>query len=101
MKAKTVFVNAVMGLTPHFADGSRALYEELSKNTMSRKKFGGGDTLQEFKNLCPGLYLSVLDDPSYYFFTGGGTVLKAIEQGSPYGLKPVIALMESKERLGA
>lgn len=100
MKAKTVFVNAVMGLTPHFADGSRALYEELSKNTMSRKKFGGGDTLQEFKNLCPGLYLSVLDDPSYYFFTGGGTVLKAIEQGSPYGLKPVIALMESKERLG-
>ena len=21
--------------------------------------YGGGDTLQEFKNLCPGLYLSV------------------------------------------
>jgi phosphoglycerate kinase len=62
--------------------------------------FGGGDTLQEFKKLCPGLYLSVLDDDQYYFFTGGGTVLKAIEQGSPYGLKPVLALMENKERSG-
>lgn len=100
LNAKTIFVNAVMGLTPQFPDGSRALYEELSKNTTARKMFGGGDTLQEFKNLCPGLYLSVLDNEQYYFFTGGGTVLKAIEQGSPYGLKPVQALMESKERLG-
>ena len=62
--------------------------------------FGGGDTLQELKKLCPGTYLSVLDDPEYYFFTGGGTVLKAIEQGSPYGLKPVEALIENKERAG-
>jgi len=36
--------------------------------------YGGGDTLQEFKNLCPGLYLSILDSNRYYFFTGGGTV---------------------------
>jgi phosphoglycerate kinase len=100
LRAKTIFVNAVMGLTPQFPDGSRALYEELSKNTSARKLFGGGDTIQEFKNLCPGLYLSVLDNPEYYFFTGGGTVLKAIEQGSPYGLKSVQALMENKERLG-
>jgi phosphoglycerate kinase len=100
LSARTIFVNAVMGLTPQFPDGSRALYEALSKNTTARKMFGGGDTLQEFKNLCPGLYLSVLDDEQYYFFTGGGTVLKAIEQGSPYGLQPVQALMESKERLG-
>jgi phosphoglycerate kinase len=57
--------------------------------------YGGGDTLQEFKNLCPGLYLSVLDNTQYYFFTGGGTVLTAIEQGSPYGLKPVQALMKT------
>ena len=35
-------------------------------------------------NLLPGLYLSVMDNASYYFFTGGGTVLTAIEQGSPY-----------------
>jgi phosphoglycerate kinase len=100
VRAKTIFVNAVMGLTPQFPDGSRVLYEALNKNTTARKMFGGGDTLQEFKNLCPGLYLSVLDNEQYYFFTGGGTVLKAIEQGSPYGLKPVQALMESKERLG-
>ena len=96
--AKTIFVNAVMGLTPQFPDGSKALYEELSKNESGKKMFGGGDTLQEFKNLCPGTYLSVLDDPQYYFFTGGGTVLKAIQQGSPYGLKPVQALMENKEQ---
>ncbi|UCH82065.1 MAG: phosphoglycerate kinase [Nitrospiraceae bacterium] len=99
LSAKTIFVNAVMGLTPQFPDGSRALYSELSKNTAGKKMFGGGDTLQEFKNLCPGTYLSVLDDEQYYFFTGGGTVLKAIEQGSPYGLKPVEGLIENKERL--
>ncbi len=61
--------------------------------------YGGGDTLQEFKNLCPGLYISVLDNARYYFFTGGGAVLTAIEQGSPYGLKPVQALIENKESL--
>jgi phosphoglycerate kinase len=98
--AKTIFVNAVMGFTPHFTDGSRALDETLDKNKAAVKMYGGGDTLQEFKNLCPGLYFSVLDSSQYYFFTGGGTVLKAIEQGSPYGLKPVQALMENKERSG-
>ena len=100
LNAKTVFVNAVMGLTPQFPHGSRALYCEITKNTVGRKMFGGGDTLQELKKLCPGTYLSYLDDPEYYFFTGGGTVLKAIEQGSPYGLKPVEALIENKERIG-
>jgi len=100
VSANTIFVNAVMGLTPQFPDGSKALYEALSRNKTGMKMFGGGDTLQEFKNLCPGLYLSVQDNEQYYFFTGGGTVLKAIEQGSPYGLKPVQALMDSKERLG-
>ena len=98
--AKTVFVNAVMGFTPNFSEGTRALNESIAKNDSAIKMFGGGDTLQEFKKLCPGLYLSVLDDDQYYFFTGGGTVLKAIEQGSPYGLKPVLALMENKERSG-
>jgi phosphoglycerate kinase len=61
------------------------------------KMYGGGDTLQEFKNLLPGLYLSVMDDASYYFFTGGGTVLTAIERGSPYGLEPVEALMDANK----
>jgi len=98
--AKTVFVNAVMGFTPNFSEGTKALNESLAKNDIAMKMFGGGDTLQEFKKLCPGLYMSVLDHDQYYFFTGGGTVLKAIEQGSPYGLKPVQALMENKERSG-
>ncbi len=99
-EAKTIFVNAVMGYTPHFFEGSKALDETLDTNKSAYKLYGGGDTLQEFKNLCPGLYLSVLDDPNYYFFTGGGTVLTAIEQGSPYGLKSVQALMENKEQQG-
>lgn len=100
LNARTIFVNAVMGYTPHFTLGSKALDETIDKNTSALKMYGGGDTLQEFKNLCPGLYLSVLDNAKYYFFTGGGTVLTAIEQDSPYGLKPVEALMENKERFG-
>lgn len=100
LNARTIFVNAVMGLMPQFPDGSKALDEAIDRNKAALKMYGGGDTLQEFKNLCPGLYLSVLDNAQYYFFTGGGTVLKAIEQGSPYGLKPLQALMENKERLG-
>ncbi len=100
LDARTIFVNAVMGFTPYFPEGSRALDEALDQNKIAFKMYGGGDTLQEFKDLCPGLYLSVLDNSRYYFFTGGGTVLSAIEQGSPYGLKPVQALMENKARLG-
>jgi len=92
--AKTIFVNAVMGFTPHFTAGSQALDHTIDRNGTAMKMYGGGDTLQEFKDLCPGLYLSVMDNANYYFFTGGGTVLTAIEQASPYGLKPVRALIE-------
>ena len=91
--AKTIFVNAVMGLTPHFYQGSATLDRTIDQNPEAQKFYGGGDTLQEFKNLSPGLYLAAMDDAKYYFFTGGGTVLKAIEEGSPYGLGPVEALM--------
>lgn len=100
LNASTIFVNAVMGFTPHFTEGSKALDMTIDKNALALKMYGGGDTLQEFKNLCPGLYLSILDSNKYYFFTGGGTVLSAIEQGSPYGLKTIQALMENKERAG-
>ncbi|MFO0752448.1 MAG: phosphoglycerate kinase [Thermodesulfovibrionales bacterium] len=96
--AKTIFVNAVMGFTPHFTAGSAALDSTIDHNRTALKMYGGGDTLQEFKNLCPGLYLSVLDNTQYYFFTGGGTVLTAIEQGSPYGLAPVRALLQKGEQ---
>ncbi len=96
--AKTIFVNAVMGFTPHFSAGSQALDNTIDLNRDAMKMYGGGDTLQEFKNLLPGLYLSVMDNASYYFFTGGGTVLTAIEHGSPYSLKPVQALIDSKKK---
>lgn len=98
LRSNTIFVNAVMGLTPHFFSGSQALDETIDRNSCAKKLYGGGDTLQEFKDLCPGLYLSVLDNAQYYFFTGGGTVLTAIEQGSPYGLKPVQALIENRHK---
>jgi phosphoglycerate kinase len=93
--AKTIFVNAVMGLTPHFFEGSEKLDRTIDWNRKAQKFYGGGDTLQEFKNLSPGLYLAAMDSAQYYFFTGGGTVLKAIEEGTPYGLEPVKALMEN------
>ena len=83
-----------MGLMPSFFQGSQALYRLIASNRPALKLFGGGDTLQELKNLCPGIYMPGLDDPNTYYFTGGGSVLAAIEKGSPYGLKPVQALME-------
>lgn len=97
-EAGTVFVNAVMGLTPVFSDGTRQLNREVAENTKALKLFGGGDTLQELKALNPNVFLSAVDDPLYYFFTGGGTVLKAIEEGSAYGLDPVSALMKNGGR---
>ncbi len=94
LKAKTIFINAVMGFTPNFGEGSARMYGLIGQNETALKLYGGGDTLTELKNLQPGLYLQALDDPSYYFFTGGGAVLTAIEEGSPYGLKPVDALLK-------
>jgi len=95
--AGTIFVNAVMGFTPHFTKGSERLDRTIDENQTAWKFYGGGDTLQEFKSLVPGLYLSVLDDAMYYFFTGGGSVLKAIEERDAYGMKPVQALLENRK----
>jgi phosphoglycerate kinase len=82
--AATIFVNAVMGLTTSgFNEGTTALDATIADNKGARKYFGGGDTLQEFKSLSPGLYMSALDDPKYYLFTGGGTVLKAVAYTRP------------------
>jgi phosphoglycerate kinase len=92
--AKTIFVNAVMGLMPGYFEGSEALYRLIASNGRALKLFGGGDTLEELKNLSPGVYMSGLDDPKTYYFTGGGSVLTAIEEGSPYRLKPVEVLMD-------
>ncbi|MFO7600790.1 MAG: phosphoglycerate kinase [Candidatus Desulfacyla sp.] len=92
--AKTIFVNAVMGFMPLFYEGSEALYRLIGDNTDAARLFAGGDTLQELRNLCPGIYMAGLDDPKAYYFTGGGSVLTALEQGTPYQMKPVEALME-------
>jgi phosphoglycerate kinase len=90
--AKTIFVNAVMGYTPFFNEGTIALDELIDKNLEAVKLYGGGDTLQELKRLLPGLYIVALDNPKYYIFTGGGAVLKAIQEGTYQGLEPVKAL---------
>lgn len=90
--AQTIFVNAVMGFTPHFNDGTIALDQLIDENVDAVKLYGGGDTMQELKRLLPGLYIVALDHPKYYIFTGGGAVLKAIQEGSTLGLEPVKAL---------
>ena len=93
--AKTVFVNAVMGFTPHFNEGTIALDELIDKNTNAVKLYGGGDTMQELKRLLPGLYIVALDSPDYYIFTGGGAVLKSIQEGTTTGLEPIKALVNN------
>jgi phosphoglycerate kinase len=93
MKAQMIFVNAVMGFTPHFNDGTIALDQLIDSNIDAVKLYGGGDTMQELKRLLPGLYIVALDNPRYYIFTGGGAVLKAIQEGSTAGLEPVNALL--------
>jgi len=95
--SRTIFTNAVMGFMPDFFEGSRALYEAIGANHSAMKLFGGGDTLEALKTLCPGIYLEGLDAPETYYFTGGGSVLAALEQGSPYGLKPVEVLMSTNQ----
>ena len=92
--SRTIFANAVMGFMPFFGEGSRAMYRLMSSCDRAMKLFGGGDTLQEFKNLCPGEYMAGLDSSGTYYFTGGGSVLTAIEQGTAYGLEPVRILMD-------
>ncbi|MFA7400976.1 MAG: phosphoglycerate kinase [Bacteroidales bacterium] len=96
-QAHTIFVNAVMGYMPHFNEGTIALDELIDENTEAVKLYGGGDTMQELKRLLPGLYILALDNPKYYIFTGGGAVLKAIQEGTYMGLEPVKALCQSNE----
>lgn len=91
--AGTIFLNAVMGLMPLYPEGSRGLYDAVSENARALKLFAGGDTLQEYRNLCPGAYLEGMDNPNCYYFTGGGTVLTAIEKGGAFALKPVGMLL--------
>jgi phosphoglycerate kinase len=95
LASKSIFVNAVMGMMPHFAEGTRTMYALIDQNRTANKMFGGGDTLQEFRYLLPGTYIAAVDDPNYYFFSGGGTILKAIHEGKVTGLAPVKALIKN------
>ncbi len=97
-RANMFFCNAVMGFAPYFTDGTKDLYEIISKNENAMKMFGGGDTLQEFKAVAYETYLKAIERDDYYFFTGGGAVLNSIEQGSPFGMQPVQALIDNQER---
>ncbi|MCK9332775.1 MAG: phosphoglycerate kinase [Candidatus Cloacimonetes bacterium] len=92
--AGTVFVNAVMGYTALFAEGSMAMYRLIDENSLARKLFGGGDTIQDFGTYLPGMFAQAQRNASYYFFTGGGAILSAIESGSAMGMKPVQALIQ-------
>ena len=94
--AKSIFINAVMGFTPHFNEGTIALDQLVDENIEAVKLYGGGDTMQELKRLLPGLYIVALDSPKYYIFTGGGSVLKAIQESTTLGLAPVRALVEKR-----
>ena len=82
-----------MGFTPHFNEGTIALDQLIDDNPGAIKLYGGGDTMQELKRLLPGLYIVAIDSPKYYIFTGGGAVLKAIQEGSISGIAPVKALI--------
>lgn len=95
--AGTIFINAVMGLTSLFGEGTSAMYSLIAENRTASKLYGGGDTIQDFRDLLPGLFAKAVNDPSYYFFTGGGAILDAIQQGSPYGMKPVKTLIEQSK----
>lgn len=101
--AASIFVNAVMGFTSSgFHEGTTALDNAIAANNSARKYFGGGDTIQEFRSLTPSLYLSAVEDPTFYLFTGGGTVLKALELGGATELETVkCLLLEERERFSS
>lgn len=92
--AGTIFVNAVMGYTALFPEGTKAMYSLIDKCSTAAKLFGGGDTIQDFKEYLPGIFGKAMNDRTYYFFTGGGAILDAIQQGSAFGMKPVSALIK-------
>lgn len=92
--AGSFFVNAVMGYSALFPEGSMAMYALIDQNKDAAKLFGGGDTIQDFKTYLPGIFALAQNDEKYYFFTGGGAVLTSIESGSAQGMKPVQALIK-------
>ena len=99
LKAETIFVNAVMGYDEAgYTEGTKTLFDEIEKNAHAKIFFGGGDTLDALKKLNPGLYGEALKDERFFLFTGGGTILKAIEEGGPYELPTIKALIRKGDK---
>ena len=73
------------------------MYIAIDENKKAHKLYGGGDTNQEFKLGLPIVFRRAEDDPNYYFFTGGGTILKVLESRSINKLEPIKALIQSNE----
>ncbi len=96
--AGSFFVNAVMGYTSLFPEGSKAMYSLIDSCGNAMKLFGGGDTIQDFGEYLPGTFSRAKNNSSYYFFTGGGAILDAIQQGSATGMKPIQALIEKNNK---
>ncbi|MDI3504147.1 MAG: phosphoglycerate kinase [Candidatus Cloacimonadota bacterium] len=94
--ASSIFVNAVMGYSALFPEGSLAMYKLIDSNPLALKLYGGGDTIQDFRHYLPSIFAEAQNDPRYYFFTGGGAILSAIQSRSPFGIKPVQALIKEK-----
>ncbi len=92
-QAQTVFINAVMGYTALFQEGTKAMYRLIDHCPDAIKLYGGGDTIQELKDLLPDVFSRAINDEKYYFFSGGGAILDAIEKDSPYEMKPIQALI--------
>lgn len=55
--ASSIFVNAVMGFTPHFSEGTAKMDLVIDQNKTAKKFYGGGDTLQEFKVRAWGFHV--------------------------------------------
>lgn len=66
--AKTIFVNAVMGLMPHFKHGTSKMDEVIDSNKTAQKFFGGGDTLQEFKRYGLAVIAEIISERSDCYF---------------------------------
>ena len=58
-EAGTIFVNAVMGYTALYPEGSMAMYSLIDQCPKAIKLFGGGDTIQDFKEYLPGIFAKV------------------------------------------
>lgn len=81
-KAKTVVWNGPMGKVEEaeYQDGTRAIYEAITANEAAYTLVGGGDTLA---SIGKEEHLNRIDHVS----TGGGAMLKLLEQGSLVGVE--------------